>query len=144
MKIGTTPCNEETYRAHVRQSQDRGELANFFAHLRELVRVEHGGLTDEADATVRQRHVIGFGQSALLLQYLIEMLTNGRVGTIGADKDVAMEEGVVRCVNLDLVVNLLEGQDSLTQEDTLPGNMVPQDVIQVRPSNNILFVTSTK
>lgn len=72
------------------------------------------------------------------------MLSNGRVGTIGADEDVAVEEGVVRGVNLDLVVNLLEGQDSLTQEDTLPGNMVPQDVIEVGPSHNILLVTTTK
>lgn len=71
------------------------------------------------------------------------MLSDSRVGTISANKDVAVVYGAIRASGNDVLVVLVEGDNLLAEADVLAGDLTPKQVVQLWAGSNICTVSGT-
>lgn len=104
--------------------------------MRKLFWIQRLGLPHKTYEVVGQRHVISPWQELFLLEIAKKMLPDSRVGTVSANKDVAMVSGVVRAPDHDTVLILQKGHDFLAHVDPFPWNLTQQQIVQVWSSDN--------
>lgn len=84
----------DTYSAHV-LSKDGIVFAILLFQMGELFRVKRLGLAHKTNTAEGKSYIVGCRQLFNCLELFEQILTDGRVGTVGADEDVAIVGGVV-------------------------------------------------
>lgn len=133
-----------SYRAQVLSAQHRRELADLRLQRRELIRAQHLRLARQRNAAVRHGRLIRLRQDTLSLQNLVQMLAHDRMGPIGADEDVALEDGAVAAAGNDIVVVVIERQDVLVQVHLVLGELGQEQGGKVGFAEDVFLVSGTK
>jgi len=130
-RVGSIRCN------------DRIEVTVGIIQLRELGWVHGSCLSNETDATVRQRLVVGRRQAAQFVDLLVQRLTDRTVGAIGSDQDIAMILCTICASDHHAVIALFEREDAFAHVQLFRGNLAHQQIVQHRSSNDEAVETTT-
>lgn len=94
-------------------------------------------MADEADTIVGQKRVIQSRYSTFFLEQTVYALANCRIDAVSAYNDIAFidiafVDRVVRAVDLDAIVDVLDGQNSLVEDDLFSGNPTIKNLVEGR------------
>lgn len=116
----------KTYRKLFLSAHNRVVFTVLLLEVGELLGVQDLGLTHEADAAVEQWGIVRARELFLLLEDLIQMLSDSRVGTVSANEDVTMVHGAIRASGYNIFAVLVKGNNLLAEVDVLAGNLTPK------------------
>lgn len=68
------------------------------------------------------------------------MLSDSRIRTISADQDMAIIRGAIRTAGHNASAVFIVRDDLLAEVDVLPGDLLPQEVVQVWSRNDVVAV----
>lgn len=71
------------------------------------------------------------------------MLSHSRISTVGTNEDVTVVAGVVRALDHDAVFVLNEREDSLPEDNALPRDLIPEQVIKFWSRYEVRWVADT-
>lgn len=133
-----------SYRAQVLSAQNRCELADLRLQRRELLRAQRLCFARQCNAAIWQGCLIRRRQYTPSLQDLVQMLAHDRVGPIGADEDVALEDGAVAAAGDDIVVVVVERQDVLVQVHLVLGELGQEQGGEIGFAEDVFLVSGTE